>query len=132
MMKMKLLTFTAIVAGILTIGSAANAATCEGGTLATGENGHEYCRSNLRMNWWSAYAWCEANGRHMASMYEICPDWDGSTGENKCTNYNSQLKSGLWTSTPYQADKAFKITEWRKSVGLDNRTDSSNYYALCY
>ena len=128
---MKILTALTIAAIALNV-SGALAETCEGGSLATGENGHEYCRSNLRMNWWSAYAWCEANSRHMASMYEICPDWDGSTGENKCTNYNSQLENGLWTSTPYQADKAFKITEWRKSVGLDNRTDSSNYYALCY
>ena len=80
MMKIKLLTLTAIVAGVLAIGSAANAATCEGGSLASGENGHEYCRSNLPMNWWSAYAWCEAQGRHMPSMYELCPDWDGSIG----------------------------------------------------
>ena len=131
-MKIKLLTLTTMVAGILVIGSTVNAATCEGGTLATGENGHEYCQSNNYMNWWSAYTWCEANGRHMASIYEICPEWDGSTGEYKCANYNSQFKNGLWTSTPYQTDNAFKLTEWRKSVGLENRAESSNYRALCY
>lgn len=133
-MKIKLLTLTAIVAGILAIASTANAATCEGGTLATGENGHEYCQSNNYMNWWSAYTWCEANGRHMASIYEICPEWDGSTGEYKCANYNGNF-SYCWTSTAAsQGDKAFYVYAGGryKSIGEANRNSAYDQHALCY
>ena len=139
-MKIKLLTLTAIVTGFLAIGSANAAddpvwqaeATCEGGSLATGENGHEYCQSNSKMNWWSAYTWCEAQGRHLVSIYEICPGWSGSTGTNgQCPNHNpnSFLKGGHWTSTVYQENQALYVYY---SYVFPISRNSNNYYALCY
>ena len=65
----------------------AMAANCEAGTEIKGKNGHFYCKSNETMNWWSAGTWCEAQGRHLATMEEMCPDtgsnnaWDGSTAK---------------------------------------------------
>ncbi len=73
---MKLLTILAIAALAFNIAQA-QAETCESGKLVTGNNGHVYCQSNREMNWWSAYTWCETQGRHLATMYELCPDWDG-------------------------------------------------------
>ena len=80
-MKTKLLTLAAITVGILSMTSA-HAATCANGagTVVTAKDGHEYCMSGRDYNWWSAYAWCEAQGRRMPSIYELCPDWDGSIG----------------------------------------------------
>ena len=140
-MKIKLLTLTAIVTGFLAIGSANAAddpvwqaeATCEGGSLATGENGHEYCQSNSKMNWWSAYTWCKAQGRHLVSIYEICPGWSGSTGTNgQCPNHNpnSFLKGGHWTSTVYQENQGLSV--YYSYVHPISRNNNSTYYALCY
>ncbi len=128
-MKIKLLTLTAIVTGFLTIGSAANAATCEGGSLITGANGHEYCQSNNTKNWWSANAWCEAQGRHLATIYEICPTWDGSTGRHKACNTSSfSDRSTSWSSTASGTDSAFTSDD--QDIFANTRT--ARKLALCY
>ena len=134
-MKTKLLTILAIVAVVFNIAQA-RAATCEGGKLATGKNGHEYCYSNNNMNWWSAYTWCETQGRHLASMYELCPDtgeglnneWDGSTGSNKCANLAS-FNSAAWTSTASQENKAFRVSSDAVDVTSRNAT---SLRTICY
>ena len=128
-MKTKLLTLATIAVIALNV-SGALAATCEGGSLITGANGHEYCQSNNTMNWWSAYTWCEAQGRHLASMYELCPTWDGSTGDGKCANINNSFSLWVWTSTPYQENKAFAVFDSGSVENTETRTYTR--YALCY
>ena len=134
-MKTKLLTL-AIIAVIALNVSGALAATCEGGTLQTGENGHVYCQSNNQMNWWSAYTWCEAQGRHLASMYEVCPTWDGSTGGGKICNLNSFPDNGYnWSSTALESNYAFAFTKSSiANLGSLNASRSGSSYcrALCY
>ncbi len=125
-MKTKLLTLATIAVIALNV-SGAVAETCEGGRLVTGENGHVYCQSNNNMNWWSAYTWCEAQGRHLASMYEICSTWDGSTGNGK--NCNISLSGWLWSATAKNNDSAFCITATTVS---DYGRNSSHVRALCY
>ena len=139
-MKMKLLTLTVIVVGILTIGSAtaapdpATGPTCIGGTYVTAGDGHQYCQSDNSMNWWSAASWCEAQGRRLVSVGEICPEFN--KGENNCTYYNS-LSNISWTSTPYQTDYALYVYgdgsgSYRYSrVNFTARTADANYRALC-
>ena len=46
-------------------------ATCEGGTEYTNNN-VKFCVSNKTMNYWSAHAWCNANGMHLATWMEMC------------------------------------------------------------
>ncbi len=132
-MKTKLLTLAAIT--VLTFNIAqAQAATCESGKLVTGNNGHEYCQSNNTMNWWSAYTWCEAQGRHLATMYEVCPTWDGSIGSYKCANYNSTFYNS-WTSTASQEQKAFRVHAGGVYNGVDELyrdSSTSDIRALCY
>ena len=130
---MKLLTTLTIAAIAVTFNvSAVNAETCEGGSLLTGENGHVYCRSNNAMNWWSAYTWCQAQGRHLASMYEICSTWDGSTGYVNCNlatfNPDSGTNPDMWSATASGDNSAFSCDRGR--VQSINRT--TNYLALCY
>ena len=129
-MKTKLLTLATIVAVVFNIAQA-QAETCESGKLVTGNNGHVYCQSNNTMNWWSAYTWCEAQGRHLATMYELCPDWDGSTG-SKCTNYNAFDSAG-WTSTASQDNKAFRVYS-PATGGVVDTTDRKSAYqrAICF
>ena len=135
---MKILTALTIMAiAALTFNvNAAKAETCAdgAGTVITGKNGHNYCYSNQSMNWWSAYAWCEAQGRHLASMYEACPTWDGSKGgygesAAKCPNIIGAniLK---WTSTPEGENNAFYVSS--NDVVSDPRSKQTAARAFCY
>ena len=121
-----ILTITAIAFNI----AQAQAESCEGGTLQTGDNGHVFCQSNNNMNWWSAYTWCEAQGRHLATMYEMCPEWDGSTGGGKNCNMNTFSNSASnWSATARNTDEAFYA--YKQYVSSHSRY--ANYVnALCY
>ena len=133
-MKTKLLTILAITITAIAFNIAqARAESCEGGTLQTGENGHVYCQSNNQMNWWSAYTWCEAQGRHLASMYEVCPTWDGSTGYDKCNQGSFSNNEYNWTATASDTESAF-IFDQNTVQNDTNSTRRSNSYclALCY
>ena len=68
--------------GLISITSAY--AKCDGGTEVTNSVGTAFCQSSMYLNWWSAAAWCKANGRQLATMYEMCPSWDGNVGDGKC------------------------------------------------
>ncbi len=116
------------------------AANCEAGTEITGKNGHVYCRSNRSMNWWSAGTWCEAQGRHLASMEEMCPDtgeglnnaWDGSTGSGKCANLNGVGSSGMALSSLASGSSNFFAVNISSGY-VDNLSRSGNYGgAFCY
>ena len=87
------------VIGLLSITSAY--AKCDGGTEITNSAGTTFCRSNVRMNWWSAAAWCRANGLHLATMYEMCPSWDGNTGGGKCQELKGvdSQPEHVWSAT---------------------------------
>ena len=133
-MKIKLLTLAVIVALAFSIAQA-QAETCEGGKLVTGNNGHEYCQSNSKMNWWSAYTWCEAQGRHLATMYEVCPTWDGAKGHGKICNLNS-FSNGEgeynWSSTAFESNYAFSFTKtYVENIGSP-RDNIIHCRALCY
>lgn len=101
-------------------------AACEGGTLS--DDG-QFCISDITLNWWSASNWCKANGRRLATMYEVCPDWDGND-DAVCPVISRSIGSKyLWTATVLENNKAFNV---RASDGLVNyyeRTFSER--ALC-
>lgn len=125
---MKLLTALTITAIALTFNvNTANAETCERGSLETGENGHVYCLSWNDMNWWSAYTWCQAQGRHLASMYEICPTWDG--GGKNCNLSTFSTNVAMWSATAYGTDIVFSHD---KSNVYHNRLRNLTNRALCY
>ena len=42
------------------------------GTILVGKSGHEYCLSNKGMDWWNAYAWCDAQKRRLLDMNVDC------------------------------------------------------------
>ncbi len=126
-------------AGVLCF-SQVNAANCEAGTEITGKNGHVYCKSNKAMNWWSAGTWCEAQGRHLASMEEMCPDtgeglnnaWDGSTGNGKCANLNGVGSGYGWSSLASGSSNAFDVDLSHGYVNTYSRNYTSLHTALCF
>ena len=100
-------------------------AACEGGTLS--DDG-QFCISNITLNWWSASNWCKANGRHLATVYEVCPDWDGNKGSGKCPVIASSISGYAWTATASDI-YAFGVDPSNGYLNDPNR--SSAYYALC-
>lgn len=85
-------------------------ASCENGTIVTGNNGHEYCKSNDWMTWNDAFTWCEDRGYHLASMEEMCPGWDGETGDGKCANLNGVSSNWyVWSSLAFGTSYAFGV-----------------------
>ena len=131
---MKLLTILAITAVAFNINTT-HAATCNNGNPITGANGHEYCLSEISsLNWWSAYTWCEAQGRHLATIYEACPDWAGGTGQNQCMNMpvKSYCTGSLaWSATANGSEAAFTVDTYSCRT-VESKSRAQVWNALCY
>ena len=102
-MNQKLQKLLILSAVCLTLATGANAQTTCWGTEVAGNNGHVYCRSNngQEMDWYSAYAWCDAQGRHMPTANELCDIGTVVWGNNmnvSCTNIGYYIHN-VWTST---------------------------------
>ena len=102
-------------------------AKCDGGTEKPGKNGHVYCISNQKMNWWSAFAWCKANERHLATLDEACNNQSWSSG---CTNIQISIDKYAWTAIASGDSSAYGVTLDTGRVHMLTRTNS--YYVLCY
>ena len=106
-------------------------AACEGGTMVGG-----FCKSNVQMNWWSAAAWCKANGLQLASMYEMCPSWDGQSGlSGMCSELNGKDSGYAWSATACDSSNAFAVNLSSGRVESYYRTETyrgdGGPYAFC-
>ena len=123
------------------------AATCNGGTLITAKspsdsgctaetcNGHEFCKSNLAMNWWSAFNWCASQGRKLADFTVMCPSMQtsGNTKEGACPNLHGVGGNQyVWSSFGIGTRDALYVNLSSGAVTYYNR-DGSLYggSALC-
>ncbi len=88
-------------------------AACEGGTLS--DDG-KLCISNIKLNWWSAANWCRANGRHLATMYEVCPNWDGNLGDGRCQGLASSIDEDVMTATARESGSVFGVVPSKGGV----------------
>ena len=120
----------------LLMGTSAHAA-CAEGTEITGKNGHVYCKSNITMNWYTAFVWCDTQGRTLATMEQICDidetqRWDGNFGTGKCLNLVgvSSENQYVWSAIPYDSSHAFRVDLSTGTVANYYRT--YNFYALCW
>lgn len=92
-----------------------------------------FCISNLSMNWWSAFNWCQSNGGTLASFNSACPNTPARSnntagacpalqgvGPDKCH----------WTSMGSESSGAFYVN---LSSGAVHRSlyRYDNNYALC-
>ena len=106
-------------------------AKCDDGTEITNTAGTIFCRSNVKMNWWSAAAWCKENGLQLATMYEMCPNWDGNTGTGKCSELKGKDSgSDVWSATARGSEHAFFVVlsdGYVYDYGLRNNL----YFAFC-
>lgn len=102
-------------------------AACNGGTEYT-VDGDTFCMSNFNLNWWSAFNWCKANGMHLATVYEVCPDWDGNTGRGKCGR-TFALKGNGRVATTLDSIYALYVDPSDGEVGFSVKNGSNP--ALC-
>ncbi len=103
-------------------------AECEGGREVIGKNEHVYCQSIKGMNWWSAFAWCKSNNRHLVTLDEACNNKPWVSG---CSNLSFGLStSGGWTAIGVEDNKAYRLNFGVGGVAADPRT--YGHSALCY
>ena len=107
------------------------AGTCAGGSgeMFIGVDGEKYCRSNVQMNWWSAFAWCEGAGGKLVPL-DRCNGKKGDiTGNVACPNFNGKNTSNCWTSSVPNSAKGYHLSSG--AINSTNSRDSANVYALC-
>jgi len=97
-------------------------AKCDGGEEVTNTAGTTFCKSNVALNWWSAAAWCKTNDLQLATMYEMCPSWDGNTGY-KCSELAKSKDIRTWSASAYDIDRVFAVSLNQGNVGLAYRND---------
>ena len=129
--------WAAVTVGLCLLAATHGYAACAEGTEITGKNGHVYCKSNVSMNWYTAFAWCDTQGRTLATMEQMCDidetqRWDGNFGTGKCLNLAgvSSENQYVWSAIPYGSANAFNVHLSTASVYSNLRTNG--LYALCW
>ena len=121
------------------------AQTCNGGTpvksntTATNPdcsadtcNGHEFCKSNNGMNWWSAFAWCESQGRKLASTATMCPHTSPAANDNAgdCPNLQGVGDDQyVWSTLVYSDTHVATVNLSTGSLHSGKRT--YDFFAFC-
>ena len=127
------------ILGILTIlSTSAQAETCARGAgtvlygndadQTTGVEGTPYCKSNITMNWWSAFAWCDAIGGQLIDLTTEC---NQSTGTSACPNLTGIGSGNVWTRNVPTGHDAYIVPLSSGAVYNFNRTSSTSGAALC-
>ena len=99
----------------------------ESGCDANHCNGRNFCRSNVKMNWWSALIWCKSIGRELASIEDACPN---SISTLTCANLKGRMIRE-WTTTFDTKGGICLVHNDRMYIGLDSPTGPSGEHALC-
>ena len=102
-----------------------------GGTILELRNHAQYCVSLKGMNWWSAFAWCDAAGGRLASVNEIC--YDTSLPEDApCPNLKFEAEEyRLWTSSSETKDGAVFIYAKSGNIASFSRSYVGTIRAFC-
>ena len=106
--------------------------TCNGGSIVTANNGTTFCESNKAMNWWSAFTWCESQGRKLADFTKMCGDVSQSPSntEGDCPNLQGiGDNQWAWSSLAFGSYYAFIVNISSGAVGNGTRNNSA--LALC-
>ena len=102
-------------------------AKCDGGTEIEGKNKHVYCLSDKKMNWWSAFAWCKANERPLATMDQACNYKGWASGY---ANLTLGINKSFWSSLAFEDNKAYIID--LNTGNTYTRSRLTAYHALCF
>ncbi len=102
-----------ICALCFTIATHAYADSCAGGhgEVIVGNDGKSYCKSKFSLNWWSANAWCVANGMNLidTNKHCTCTGYDNCNASVSCPNFYKVGSSSVWTATPSSSSQAYYV-----------------------
>ena len=92
-------------------------------------NGLNFCRSNVDMNWWSAFIWCQSIGHKLVTLANLCPGIPSgpNSAQKACLNaYGVDNAQYRWTSMPWSTNMGLIIG----SAG-DIRDNATRNWAGC-
>jgi hypothetical protein len=106
-----------------------------GGTIISASSG-TFCRRKNGMTWYEAEEWCQKYGMTMPTMYEMCPSWDGNTGEGKCSWLKGKFSGYVWSATVYGSGDAFYVDMGNDVLRYGGRANGlggvyGDFYAFC-
>ena len=109
------------------------------GTEKRGRNAHGFCVSNQNIaNWYSALAWCDAQGRRLATVNEVC-DAEGVVFGGNSTGCQGNLNGEViaytqigWTASAIDASSAYKLTNTNGHGGVATASKMTAAKAVCY
>lgn len=130
--------FIITTCAILMVSSAANACS---GILIKGNSGASYCLSKHIMNWYSAYAWCDAQRMKLIDLASVCGQNFGTCSElnvsqsekDKITDNGGEV-AAVWTNNSYDGPKAWSVSLNNGAIHLLNASGGRSYqftYSLC-
>ena len=124
--------------------------TCNGGTPITSHkatdegcdsatcNGTTFCKSDKTMNWWSAFTWCESQGRQLADLSVICPGVSQipSNTSGVCPNFMGVDSGWVWSSLALYPTSVAVVNLYNGSIfnlhyNGHTRASDNGYFALC-
>ena len=97
-------------------------------------NGYEFCKSNSTMTWWSAFTWCESNGRHLATFSEMCPGIapaaNNTDGACPALQGFMPISQWVWSGHPIGNNKVLMVSLSNSAI-YGNHSFDYLYYAFC-
>ncbi len=97
-----------------------------------------FCISSDSYSWAEASLACTENGMHLSSIYEVCPDWDGTLdyegylGDGICpVIWSSSFNNAVWTSTTGDADTVIMFYPTGGNVYYTHSSSGVRYRVLC-
>ena len=99
--------------------------------------GHKYCSSYKEMNWWNAWAWCDAMGMRMFDLNDCACGNTTADCANMCPEMKeaSNVSQWNWTTRSKNASQAYGINPSHGKIYHSWNRDNSAYgsfHALCY
>ena len=95
-------------------------------------NSRGFCRSPVKMNWWSAFAWCESIGAKLVDLEHACPN--AITNNFFCPNLNG-ISGQIFTNTPHSIGASMiqlycVFADGNMTHGT-NCSQKASFHALC-
>ncbi len=100
------------------------------GDLLTGKVSGSYCQSQIKMNWWSAIAWCKSFGAELIDLTDDCHAGEVPGSTVSCPNLEGM--GPAWTINTPKSNEAYIVN----TNGMVSSHDSysgreKSQYALC-
>ena len=86
-------------------------------------NGKRFC-VGPKMNWWSAFTWCEAIGGKLASFANACPGAQ-TNSSGTCANLKGTESNWIWIGTGWLEDRALRVLLSTGTIYQDTNRDTT-------